>query len=90
MKTVTYARIPGDEYDLFILNVDTHAPSCIFIAKNTLNSISSSSRPPSPTFPPGSWDRSRKHPPPFSQNYLCHDRDSKWVPPKDGSDLFSF
>jgi hypothetical protein len=54
MKTVTYAGIPGDEDDLFILNVDTHTPPYIFIAKNKLKSISASGRPPSPPFAPGS------------------------------------
>jgi hypothetical protein len=54
MKTVIYAGIPGDEDNLFILNVDTHTPPYIFVAKNTLKGISPSSRPPSPPFAPGS------------------------------------
>jgi hypothetical protein len=56
MKTVTHAFIwiPGNEDDLFILNFDTRTPPYISIAKNALKSISSSSRPPSPPFAPGS------------------------------------
>jgi len=43
MKTVTHAFIwiPGDEDDLFVLNVDTDTSPYISIAKNTLKRISS-------------------------------------------------
>jgi hypothetical protein len=35
IKAVTHAGIPGEEYDLFNPNIDTHTPTYIVIAWST-------------------------------------------------------